>query len=133
MHIFSGMDVMRSVYLLPRDARATILSADTSSWEYAHTVSVGDANGDGADDLLIGVPLDNTGGDEAGALYLAFGPFDGGMTLTETATHISGSEGARLGSATHLADLDGDGVGEVIVSSPNTAEVFGFFIDTLVE
>lgn len=75
--------------------------------------SPGDLDGDGQPELVLGVGGDDTGGKNAGALWVV----DGANGAIE-ATFLGSSAGARLGSSVAAAaDLDGDGVRELLVRS----------------
>ncbi|MCB9679824.1 MAG: FG-GAP repeat protein [Alphaproteobacteria bacterium] len=93
--------------------------------------SLGDRDGDGADDFGVGAPFDRTTGVNAGAVWL----FDGDLAWTPgqptvtlgvgDATHrFHGASGDALGVAATLAgDQDGDGKSELWLS----AYTFGQF------
>ncbi|RMF18137.1 MAG: hypothetical protein D6761_03215 [Candidatus Dadabacteria bacterium] len=78
----------------------------------------GDVNGDGYADVIIGAPLHDTGGNNAGRVYVYFGSATG---LASTPPNIRDGEAAgdQFGSAIAGAgDLDGDGYADVIVGAP---------------
>ena len=86
----------------------------------ASSMTGGDVNGDGIDDLLIGSMNDD---DDLGALYVVHGP------LTETIWRIAtahasaavyGTEDINLGAAVAVADLNG-GVAEDILGGRTDA------------
>jgi hypothetical protein len=75
-----------------------------------------DIDGDGIAELLVGARGDSR---YAGAVYGWWGPVSGGMML-ENADLLFRGLGASLnfGASVAVADLDGDGVGEVMVGAP---------------
>ena len=85
---------------------------------YGQSVSgAGDVNGDGYSDVIIGAPDSQTGVDaEAGHAYVAFGPdlLSHGFRMEGTGV------GSQLGtSVVGLGDIDGDGLGDLLLGAPN--------------
>lgn len=87
---------------------------------------LGDFNGDGVDDLLIGAPRVDANGTDSGASYVVFGRTSGfGATVELSALNgtngfrITGEHaGDRLGrSATTAGDLNGDGLNDLLLGS----------------
>jgi len=70
------------------------------------TLSSGDLDGDGAPELLVGVP-------GMGALMSYAGPVAGWRSLSDATASISEASGASA----VIGDVDGDGVGEAIVGT----------------
>jgi hypothetical protein len=91
---------------------------------------VGDMDGDGLADVIIGAPH----ADLEGRSYVVFGKNDG--TAVDLGAVASGSGGfAMLGEATNddagfavagAGDVDGDGVPDVVVGAPNAGSGFTF-------
>jgi VCBS repeat-containing protein len=101
------------------DASETLVFTGLSA-NVASTVSIAgnfDINGDGIDDLVIGAALDDTAGNNAGAVYVVFG--DSGIADTVDLTALNGTNGFmieglaaddQLGVVVQsLGDVSGDG------------------------
>ena len=80
---------------------------------------VGDTNGDGMDDLLIGATgRDGTGTDE-GAAYLVLGGSDGSLLLRNADAILTGESTDDLagGAVAWAGDTDGDGYDDMLVGA----------------
>jgi hypothetical protein len=85
--------------------------------------ALGDFDGDGVKDMLVGAPGDSTGGSGRGAAYLLLMNADG--TVKSSMKIASGTgggptlaDGDRFGSSVcTLGDLDGDGISELAVGA----------------
>ncbi len=84
------------------------------------SVEVGDLNGDGRDDIVVGCPQDDTAGAAAGnvLVYLR----NSGNTGFDVSVPLLGAAAAvgdACGTAVDVADVNGDGLGDVIVGCPS--------------
>ncbi len=88
------------------------------------SLAVGDANGDGVDDLAVGAPNEHADG---GTGVVTFVPGsrtgllpDRSRWLSQATAGIAGSPETSdaFGSAVEFADLDGDGAEELLVTAP---------------
>jgi Ca2+-binding RTX toxin-like protein len=87
---------------------------------------VGDFNGDGLDDMVIGQPIMQLNGATTGGGYLIYGKTS---SSTVFLTDLKVSEGFRINGVSNLdqaltaisggGDINGDGFADLIVSSPN--------------
>ncbi len=110
------------------EADFTVLSRDTGDGlGRPNTIALGDFNGDGLIDLLLGAP----GGDgpddrrtDAGEAYILFGRPD--LPPTFDVDGVPGPDvivygrdrGDRLGSGVAAGDVNGDGIADVILGAP---------------
>jgi hypothetical protein len=114
-----------------------VIKGGAAAPDYDHgrsVASAGDVNGDGFDDIIIGAPGNDEGGDAAGAAYVIFGKAggfgtvqDGGRSVIDLATLTptdgfiirgdSASDSAG-GSVSSAGDFNGDGFDDLIVGAP---------------
>ena len=93
---------------------------------FGETLAAGDFDGDGFDDLVVGVPGENHVGGHGfgrGAIQVLFGTA-GGLTTVDDffATEIElggdAEAGDRMGEALAVGDFDGDGRDDLAIGSP---------------
>lgn len=107
--------------------------------------NIGDLDGDNVDDILVGAPVDDTGGTNYGAAYIHFMNNNGSVKST---TKLDGSttNGATLGfdnfrygwSVAGIGDLNDDGVRDIAIgalsyfnnNSIYTGRIFIHFMNT---
>ncbi|MEU6278869.1 FG-GAP repeat protein [Streptomyces sp. NPDC047028] len=89
---------------------------------FAYSLTTGDLNDDGYCDLAIGQPLDNAGGKaNAGTIKIMFGTSTGlnaadTIQIDQSTANVPGTPevGDRFGEQLAVADVNGDGVGDLI-------------------
>ena len=86
--------------------------------------SVGDIDGDGVTDIVMGASRDDDGGNNRGAIYVVFNNADGSVKAEQKISDTAGGLVATLDnsdgfgvSTAGIGDIDGDGVGDVAVGA----------------
>lgn len=116
------------------DGSNGLLIRGIDSQEGSSPSAVGDLNGDGIDDLLIGATGANPSGKiGAGRLYVVFGgPAMGASIDVSTLDGANGfvidgaAAGHMIGSRVAVGDVNADGANDIVVAS-NNASAGGFF------
>jgi hypothetical protein len=93
----------------------------------SNVAGLGDVDGDGVPDVLVGAPEDDDGASGAGAAYVLFLNADGTMKAQQKISNGNGglpagtlADDAFGSSAAGIGDLDGDAVPDVLVGAPDT-------------
>ncbi len=105
----------------------SIIGADASDRSGYSVAGVGDVNGDGIDDLLIGAPQGDPGGRaNAGEAYVVFGR-TGGFGASLDLGSLSGTNGFTISgvdagdhagwSVASAGDLNGDGLADMVIGA----------------
>jgi Putative metal-binding motif len=85
-----------------------------------HGGNLGDIDGDGVADAVIGAYYDHDGASAGGAVYVVHGPITGDVNLSTDATKILGNVASSYtGRFVQIeGDFDGDGLGDALVAAP---------------
>jgi len=88
---------------------------------FGTSLTTGDFNDDGYEDYAVGAPYDDEGGEDAGAVFIYFGPHDGAELLRPIDADLV-LNGERLqslyGFSLASGDINGDYLDDLIVSAP---------------
>jgi len=116
-----GVECQLEGELAMADAWTTKIAASSSHDRAGRAVASGDLNGDGTPDLLVGADDADSGGRDAGAVYVIAGPVAAGATdLEQVATRIyTGAEADdAIGTALAVGDISGDGQADLVIGAP---------------
>ncbi|MCE2518114.1 MAG: FG-GAP repeat protein [Alphaproteobacteria bacterium] len=101
-----------------------VSNSDFSGWSVS---GAGDINNDGYDDLIIGAPNGDAGGDNSGESYVVYG-HGGSFAASIDLSSLNGGTGLRLNggdddghtgnSVSSAGDVNGDGVDDLIIGAP---------------
>ena len=83
---------------------------------------VGDFNGDGFADVMVGASDNGTGGTRSGRTYAFFGPLTGTIAAADANFIVTGQASDELGMSVAGGDLNGDGAGDLLMGAPGFAE-----------
>jgi Ca2+-binding RTX toxin-like protein len=112
-----------------------ILNADVIYFSTKTVSGAGDVNGDGFDDLLVGVYRADTDGKRAaGQSYVVFGA-SGGFASSLNLSSLNGSNGFVLNGAaansfsgfsvSGAGDVNGDGLDDLLIGAPTASSISG--------
>jgi cysteine-rich repeat protein len=104
-----------------------VLGIPANSEHFGGSLAAGDFDGDGADDLAIGIPTKTIGGQtNAGAIQILYGGSSAGLTVVDN-EHIgqdlawvpgTASGGDQFGASLTAGDFSGDGIDDLVVGAP---------------
>ncbi|MFH1073201.1 MAG: integrin alpha, partial [Nanoarchaeota archaeon] len=112
-------------------SNASFLGYKGGDWAGYSVAGVGDVNGDGFDDFVVGAPGDVQGGNaNQGAAYLVLGgqavSMNSNLSTLANGSYVGESAGDLLGfSAAGIGDVNKDGFDDFVVGAPGNKECCG--------
>lgn len=107
------------------DAPAASVTPEADDEVASAFATIGDTDGDGLDDLLVGVRDHDWNSGQAGAVYLLRGPLTGSVSLSDADVHLHGRRQSQAGwSVCAAGDLDTDGLFDFAVGAPGQSRVY---------
>ena len=121
--IFLNYGSLELSSLAPRDADLVITGA--ADIGFGSVLAAGDINGDGFDDLLVGVPSSDTNGPGSGeVLFFLGGPDPGWASMADADFSLHGDPGMHFGQRILVADLNGDACMDFVIGDADSSHVF---------
>ncbi len=92
-------------------------------------VALGESDGDGFEDLLVGSAGDSTTARMSGAAYFFYGPLSGVYATTDAHADLYGTHNAEAaGQGVGIGDTNGDGAGDLIIGASGLNSAGGFYV-----
>ena len=105
----------------PADAQTLLRTLDTpnpgNSGDFGISLAVGDVNGDGKADVVVGAPGESVGANPWQGHAYVFSGADGSLLFTLNTPDPQ--TGAYFGSSVAVGDVNGDGKGDIVVGAPS--------------
>jgi hypothetical protein len=98
-------------------ADLTLAGANEGDWA-GYSVAAGDVNDDGSDDVVVGAPLADAGGQSAGSAYVVYGGDRAGTLSLADANHTFVGAGAGDRAGLSVGAVNRTGGDDVLVGAP---------------
>ncbi len=124
-YLFLGGSTLPDGGAIQQSADAYFMTQESSVCPCT-VAGIGDIDGDGYDDIAIGLSQSDVGGTDSGAVYVFYGDnagWAGQISLDDADVLLEGAPGDMAGSSLDTAgDLNGDGYDDFVIGAPGYDE-----------
>jgi hypothetical protein len=123
VHVVLGADFTAGTSDLSSIDHVSYGGASIGGYAGRALASGGDVNGDGLDDILIGGPGTSNSSADAGEAWSVISGESGNRALVNAASSFYGSTNERAGTAVGMADVNGDGLSDLLIGVPGESSL----------
>lgn len=124
MYLFNGPSLTGSVTTADAIASWANSEAGAQLGGYRCITAPGDLDGDGFSELFFAAALSDANGEDSGETYLFYGggTFAVDQSLDTADWNVRGVVNDYAGTRLTAGDLDGDGVGDIVIAAPGASD-----------